>query len=122
MRGRVSCRAVGAWGDERVSRVSGVPVGCLRARRRARDWFGGVGVITIPVGRQVLAELVALGGCPDCAGGVALLADRVDVNNVARGVRVAVAHSSTACPVVQGLPAGALYLVLPADSGEVVER
>jgi hypothetical protein len=47
-------------------------------------------MITSFVDRHMLAELVALKGCPDCLGDAVLVADRLDVNGVAQGVRVAV--------------------------------
>lgn len=74
-------------------------------------------MITIPVNREALAELLALGRCDDCLGEAVLVADRLDVNAVAVNVRAAVAHSSETCPAVLALPRGATFLVVPPGGG-----
>lgn len=72
-------------------------------------------MITIPVSRAVLADLVALDHCPDCLGSPVLVADQVDAVGMVRGVRAALAHSDDSCPRVLALPLGAVYLVVPPE-------
>lgn len=74
-------------------------------------------MITIPVSRAALADLVALDHCPDCLGSAVLVADQVDAVGIVRGVRAALAHSADSCPGVQALPLGTVYLVLPPEVG-----